>query len=234
MPVIAIVNQKGGTGKTTLSTNLACAFAEASPVLLLDADPQGSAQDWAGNWIQAPMNLDVRGAEPGRLIQNVRLLAPKYAWVIIDGPPGISRTSADAVRAADMVLIPAKPSPFDVWATSDIVEAVKARQETTGGVPVAAFVITMTRPRTRLGRQIDDALEEYGLPTLESRTTERVAYPMTAIDGRSVLESGDRTAQSEMLAMRDEIERLCNDPAQEDRATSGRANGGLRGPGGSR
>ena len=47
MPVIAIVNQKGGTGKTTLSTNLACAFATAFPVLLLDADPQGSAQDWA-------------------------------------------------------------------------------------------------------------------------------------------------------------------------------------------
>ena len=234
MPVIAIVNQKGGTGKTTLSTNLACAFAETSPVLLLDADSQGSAQDWADNRTQALMNLDVQGADPGRLIQNVRLLAPKYAWVIIDGPPGISRTSADAVRAADMVLIPAKASPFDVWAASDIVAAVKARQETTGGVPIAAFVITMTRSRTRLGRQINDALGEYGLPTLQSRTTERVAYPMMAIDGRSVLDSGDGTAHSEILAMRDEIERLCNDHAQEDRATSGRADGGLRGSGGSR
>ena len=232
MPVIAIVNQKGGTGKTTLSTNLACAFAEASPVLLLDADPQGSAQDWADNQTQAPMNLEVRGAEPGRLIQNVRLLAPRYAWVIIDGPPGISRTSADAVRAADMVLIPAKASPFDVWAASDIVAAVKARQETTGGAPQAAFAITMTKPRTRLGRQIDDALAEYELPTLQSRTTERVAYPMMAIEGRSVLDSGDGTAKSEILAMRDEIERLCNDHAQEDRAASGRSNGGLRGPDG--
>ena len=214
MPVIAIVNQKGGTGKTTLSTNLACAFAETSTVLLLDADSQGSAQDWADSRSQRMMNLDVREAEPGRLLQNVRLLAPKYAWVIIDGPPGTTRTSADAVRAADVVLIPAKASPFDVWAASDIVAAVKARQETAEGIPVAAFVITMTRPRTRLGRQIDAALDEYGLPTLQSRTTERVSYPMTAIEGKSVLDGGDGTARNEILAMRDEIESLCNDHAQ--------------------
>ena len=148
------------------------------------------------------------------MLQNARLLAPKYAWVIIDGPPGITRTSADAVRAADVVLIPVKASPFDVWASSDIVAAVKARQETAEGIPIAAFVITMTRPRTRLGRQINAALDEYGLPTLQSRTTERVAYPMTAIEGKSVLDGRDGTACNEILAMRDEIESLCNDHAQ--------------------
>ena len=214
MPVIAIVNQKGGTGKTTLSTNLARAFAETSMVLLLDADTQGSARDWGDSRPQGMITLDVRGVEPGRLLQDVRLLAPRFAWVIIDGPPGITKISADAVRAADVVLIPAKASPFDVWAASDIVAAVKARQETSEGKPLAAFVITMTRPRTRLGRQIDAALAEYGLPTLQSRTTERVAYPMMAIEGKSVLEGGDRTARDEILAMRDEIERLWNDSTQ--------------------
>ena len=214
MPVIAIVNQKGGTGKTTLSTNLARAFAETSTVLLLDADSQGSARDWGDSRPQGMITLDVRETESGRILQNVRLLASQYSWVIIDGPPGITRTSADAVRAADIVLIPAKASPFDVWAASDIVAAVKARQEASEGKPMAAFVITMTRPRTRLGRQIEDALAEYGLPTLQSRTTERVAYPMMAIEGKSVLEGGDRTARDEILAMRDEIERLWNDHAQ--------------------
>ena len=115
MPIVAIVNQKGGTGKTTLATNLACAFAGNSPVLLLDADAQGSSQDWADSQPQRRLNLEVRGAEPGRLLQDVRRLAAGYGWVIIDGPAGISRTSADAVRAADLVLIPAKPSPLDVW-----------------------------------------------------------------------------------------------------------------------
>ena len=126
MPVIAIVNQKGGTGKTTLSTNLAAAFAENGRVLLLDADAQGSSHDWADSQGQARVNLDVRAADPARLLQDVRRLRAEYDWVIIDGPAGISRITADAVRAADVVLIPAKPSPFDVWAASTIVEAVKA------------------------------------------------------------------------------------------------------------
>ena len=214
MPVIAIVNQKGGTGKTTLSTNLAWAFAANSSVLLLDADAQGSAQDWADSQPQPLPNLTVKGAEPGRLLREARSLAPDYAWVIIDGPPGITKTGADAVRAADLVLIPAKASPFDVWAAADIVEAVKARQKTTKGTPKAAFVITMTRPRTRLGRQIDAALAEYGLPTLQARTTERVSYPQAAIEGTSVLEGRDQTARNEILAIRGEIERLCHVDAE--------------------
>ena len=111
MPVIAMINQKGGTGKTTLSTNLASAFAETSPVLLLDADPQGSAQDWADSRLQPMLNLHLQRAEPGRLLEQVRSLAAEYAWVIIDGPPGISRTSADAVRTADLVLIRPRPVP---------------------------------------------------------------------------------------------------------------------------
>ena len=214
MPVIAIVNQKGGTGKTTLSTNLAWAFAEAAPVLLLDADPQGSAQDWADSQSQPLLNLTVKGVEIGRLVRDVRDLASDYGWVIIDGPPGITKASADAVRAADMVLIPAKASPFDVWAASDIVAAVKARQETAKGKPKAAFVITMTRPRTRISKQIDAALAEYGLPALQARTTERVSYPQAAIEGKSVLEGRDQTARNEILAIRGELERLFHDDAQ--------------------
>ena len=214
MPVIAIVNQKGGTGKTTLSTNLAWAFAETAPVLLLDADPQGSAQDWADSQSQPLLNLAVKRVEIGRLVRDVRDMAPDYGWVIIDGPPGITKTSADAVRAADMVLIPAKASPFDVWAAADIVAAVKARQETSKGKPEAAFVITMTRPRTRLSKQIDAALAEYGLPALQARTTERVSYPQAAIDGTSVLQGRDQTARNEILAIRGELERLFHDNAQ--------------------
>ena len=215
MPIIAIVNQKGGVGKTTLSTNLAVAFAEYGTVLVLDADAQGSSQEWAESQKQRRLNLEVRRAgDAGRLLQDARRLAAEYDWVIIDGPAGISRTSAEAVRAADLVLIPAKPSPYDVWAASAIVEAVKARQSASGGAPKAAFVITMSRPRTLLGRQIEAALEEYGFPTLSARTTERVAYPQMAIEGESVLGSRDRTARDEILALRDEIERLIHDTAQ--------------------
>lgn len=210
MPVVAIVNQKGGTGKTTLSINLASAFAELHSTLLLDADPQGSALDWADSRSTPQMNLDALELPQGNLQREIRSLSQSYDWIIIDGPPGIGRTSAEAVRIADIVLIPTKPSPFDVWACADVVEAVKARQENTGGLPMAYFVITMARPRTRLVGQVDAALAEYGVPALGARTTERVAYPMSAIEGKSVLDSRDRTAQQEILKMRDEIVRLPN------------------------
>ena len=212
MPAIAVVNQKGGTGKTTISTNLASAFAERFQVLLLDADGQGSTLDWADSRAQRLLGLEVRGVESGRLLQDVRQLAPGYHWVIIDGPPGITRTNADAVRTADLVLMPVKPGPLDVWAVSDIVDAVKARQETAAGLPKAAFVITMSKTRSRLSQQIEAALDDYGLPVLQARTTDRVAYPQAVIEGKSVLEGRDRTARKEIFALRDEIERLFDDP----------------------
>ena len=211
MPVIAVVNQKGGTGKTTIATSVACAFAEVFQVLLLDADGQSSALDWADSRAQPLLSLEVRGVDPGQLLQDVRLLGPRYHWVIIDGPPGITRTNADAVRAADLVLIPVKPGPFDVWAVSDIVAAVKARQETAAGLPKAAFVITMSKTRSRLSQQIEAALDEYGLPVLQARTTDRVAYPQAITEGKSVLEGRDRTARNEIIALHDEIERVINE-----------------------
>ena len=211
MPVVAIVNQKGGTGKTTLATNLASVLAEKGAVLLLDADPQASSQNWAAGEWTSPGGLAVKGMDKGNLLEQVRSVSREYDWIIIDGPPGITRTSADAVRAADLVLIPAKPSPLDVWAASDIVEAVRARQKTSNGAPKAAFVITMAQPRTRLGRQIDAALSEMGIPVLQARTTQRVSYPNAINDGNSVVDGHDQTARNEILAIRGELESLTHD-----------------------
>ena len=208
MPVVAIVNQKGGVGKTTLATNLAWALAQTGSVLLFDADPQGSARDWGHFNTDGPENLSVQGTGRDPLVDQVRRLANGYDWVILDGPPGISNVSADAVRVADIVLIPAKASAFDVWAATDIVAAVKARQQSSNGTPRAAFVITMAKPRTRLGRQIDAALIELGLPVMQSRTSDRVAYTQAGNDGTSVLAGSDRTARDEILAIQHELEQL--------------------------
>ena len=208
MPVIAIVNQKGGVGKTTVSTNLAWALAQTTSALLLDADPQGSARDWGHFITSGPEQLSILGTGRDPLVDQVRRLSGRYDWVVIDGPPGISNISADAVRVADVVLIPAKAGAFDVWAATEIVEAVKARQQANQGIPKAAFVITMAKPRTRLSQQIDAALAELGLPVLNSRTSDRVAYTQAGNDGTSVLAGPDRTARDEILAIRDELENM--------------------------
>ena len=108
----------------------------------------------------------------------------------------------------NVVLIPAKASAFDVWAATDIVAAIKARQQWSNGIPRAAFVITMAKPRIILGRQIDAALAELGLPVLEARTTDRVAYTHAGNQGTSVVEGSDRTARDEILAIRHELHRV--------------------------
>ena len=208
MTVVAIVAQKGGVGKTTLASNLAWSLAQTGSVLLLDADPQGSARDWGHFATTGPENLSVQGVSRDPLVDQVRRLSDRYDWIILDGPPGISNVSADAVRVADVVLIPAKPAAFDVWAATDIVAAVKARQQSTNGVPRAAFVITMAKPRTRLSQQINTALAELGLPVLQARTTDRVAYTQAGNDGSSVLTGPDKTARDEILAIRAELEDL--------------------------
>ena len=109
--MIAVINQKGGTGKTTLATNLAYALADFAIVFLLDADPQASAQDWYDSRSKPYPSLQVKPVEGRALVQQIRSLKSDRDWIIIDGPPGINRISADAVRAADLVLIPAKPMP---------------------------------------------------------------------------------------------------------------------------
>ena len=211
MPVIAIVNQKGGVGKTCLATNLASTLSNEEPTLLLDCDPQRSASGWIALALQERLQLTVRGVEEGTLVRQARAAVDEYQWVVIDCPPGITRVNADAIRASDVVLIPCKPRVWDVWACEDIVEAVKLRQAGNRGRPKAAFVISMGRPRTRFTQQISTALGELGLPILQGRTTEREAYAVAAGEGRSVLEGRDRVAMAEINAICDEVQEMCDD-----------------------
>ena len=210
MTVMAIVNQKGGVGKTSIATNLASALARRGPTLLLDSDPQRSASSWATLNPQHGGQLTVQGVDAGSLAREVGACKNEYGWVVIDCPPGITQVNVEAIRMADFVLIPCKPRVWDVWACMDIVDAVKLRQESNRGSPRAAFVISMGRPRTRFSQSIGEALAELGLPLLQTRTTEREAYALAAGEGKSVLDGKDRVAIEEILGIQQEIEEMCN------------------------
>ncbi|WP_419588105.1 ParA family partition ATPase [Thiolapillus sp.] len=202
MKVIAVLNQKGGSGKTTIATHLARALQlDGSDVLLVDSDPQGSARDWAA--VREDHPLTVVGIDRPTIDRDVKNIARKVEFVVIDGAPQAADLAVSAIKAADLVLIPVQPSPYDIWATAELVDLVKQRIEVTDGRLQAAFVVSRAIKGTRIGGEVTEALAGYELPVLDARITQRVSYPGTAAAGTTVLESdpnGDAAAEVRALA----------------------------------
>ena len=202
--VVAVCNQKGGSGKSTLAINLADGLKRAGKdVLLGDSDPQGSVQDWSE--VNKGEVVPVVGLDRGSLVQGLRKVGAGYEWVIIDGAPRLERISAASVQIADVVLIPIQPSPFDIWACAELVEAIISRQSITEGRPKAAFVVSRAVANTRLGREVREAIEEYGLPVFKHGTTQRVWYPTSASRGQTVFERPSSKAAQEMSSILTEL-----------------------------
>lgn len=110
MNIIAVLNQKGGSGKTTIATHLARALQlNGADVLLVDSDPQGSARDWSAAREDQP--LTVVGIDRPTIDRDIKNLALKVDFVIIDGAPQAADLAVSAIKAADLVLIPVQPSP---------------------------------------------------------------------------------------------------------------------------
>jgi len=200
MHVIAVLNQKGGSGKTTIATHLARALQlDGQDVLLVDSDPQGSARDWAA--VREDQPLTVVGIDRPTIDRDLKNVAHKD-YVVIDGAPQAADLAVSAIKAASFILIPVQPSPYDIWATSDLVDLVKQRIELTDGKLKAAFVVSRAIKGTRIGAEVTEALIGYGLPVLDARITQRVSYPGTAAAGTTVLDSepdGDGAAEVRAL-----------------------------------
>ena len=204
MKVISVLNQKGGSGKTTIATHIAtCLQQKGNSVLLVDSDPQGSSRDWAA--MRESGDLPVIGIDRPTLERDLKSLAKKD-FVVIDGAPQTADLALSAIKVSNFILIPVQPSPYDIWATSDLVDLVKQRIEITDGKLKAVFVINRAIKGTKIGTEIRKALEEYDLPVLESVIFQRVSYPSSASMGKTVTElEPSSDGAKEIISLTNEI-----------------------------
>src|SRR5699024_11971760 len=132
----------------------------------------------------------------------------KKDFLIIDGAPQAANLAVSAIKAADFILIPVQPSPYDIWATSDLVDLVHQRVEVTDGELKAAFIVSRAIQNTNIGKEVATALLDYNLPVLETRVMQRVDYPNSADLGKTVFdtESPSSNAIQEITALVSEIQ----------------------------
>ncbi|MBC7819664.1 MAG: AAA family ATPase [Planctomycetaceae bacterium] len=172
--------------------------------MLVDADPQGSALDWAASRQGEPL-FPVAGLPRASIHKELAVLAKGYEFVIIDGPPRVYDVARSAIMASDLILIPVQPSPYDVWAAKEIVDLLREASVFKPALK-SAFAINRRIVNTALGRDVVEALAEYPIPVLRNAVCQRVALAESAARGQTVFEtSPDSPAGKELIALVDEI-----------------------------
>ena len=205
--IISVLNQKGGVGKTTLAIHISHALVlKGYSVLLVDADPQGSARDWAAAREEEAMPpFPVVGLDRPTIHRDLPALMKDFDHAVIDGPPRVSDLARSAIIAADLVVVPIQPSPYDIWAASEIVKLILEASVFKEKLK-SVFVINRKIVNTAIGRDVVEALEQYPIPVLKASISQRVAFAESAATGSTVLETDNKgSAALEVMALFDEL-----------------------------
>ncbi len=213
--IIAFVSQKGGVGKTTLAVSFAWELTHrGASVLLVDADPQGSARAASEaateRGLRAPTTVAL-AADMGRADQLPRL-ARDFDHVIIDTPGRIDKTSRAALMIADVAIVPVSQSGLEVWAAGDTVELIEQARMLRPDLQ-SALALVRRASQTALGRRARSVVEQAPMPVLQAETTYRIAWQESISAGQGVAQYAPKDkAATELRAMVNEVLALAAGP----------------------
>jgi len=206
MKTLAILAQKGGSGKTTLAVHMAvCATRRNLNIALIDIDPQASAHMWNESRPNE-LKLDATRADAGQLSGFLKQAeAGGIDLVIIDTAPHSDSAAAIAAQLADFVLIPCRPARFDL-------DAIASTVQITNVSKTPSAVVINAAPRGKLAEEARTALQQQGIIVIDTVLHQRAAYSHAVIDGRSVHEyEPNGTAAAEIDELYNHITRLLGD-----------------------
>ena len=207
MKIIAVLNEKGGTGKSTIAANLATLLhRRGRSVVLVDADPQGTARDWRA---ASPQETDLPPViaidRAAMLGQSLRSLSADFA--VIDSPAKAGDMAAAIVSASNLALLVIQPSGADVWASAATVRLIRTKRDM-GGAIDAAFLVNRAMTGTKLSKLIRSGdWNEYGLDQMDATVGNRIAFAQAMTDGISIFDLPDLAARLEIEAVVTELEK---------------------------
>jgi chromosome partitioning protein len=203
--IVTIAQQKGGAGKTTLAIHLALAWAAGGKrVSIIDIDPQASVSTWfklrherlgAGS-----TPIEAVAVSGWRVTNEVERQAREHDVVLIDSPPHAETEARIAVRAGALVLVPAQPSPMDLWATKPTLDLARAEKTP------ALLVLNRVPSRSNLTGAMLDAFNALDVPLAETQIGNRIALAAAINEGKGILEyERSGAAAREIKALADEV-----------------------------
>ena len=203
--IIAFANQKGGSGKTTLSANLAVLWANSGyKIAVIDADAQKSLT----YWLEArkkyyglePTGIDYYPFDPRNLEDDLNKIKKKYDFIIIDSPPSITFETVQIIKSSNAIYVPVQPSPLDLMATVPFLAIVKQERKK------ATVILNRVMPRAKLTDAMVIRLRYAGAKIARSRISGKIIFAETFTVGRGVVDiSVTSDASKEIINIGSEI-----------------------------